>query len=66
MTTDETDTDASIEETISLLYPFLSRIRSTIGTINTRKADSTKIIIHIIITNPKRPKFIPYIMYYDK
>ena len=55
MTTDEIDIDASIEETISLLYPLLSKIRSTVGTTNTKKADSTKIIIHIIITKPKSP-----------
>ena len=55
MTTDEIDINASIEDTISLPYPFPSKIRSTIGTTKTRKADSTKIIIHIIITKPKSP-----------
>jgi hypothetical protein len=60
MTTDEIDIDASIEETISLLYPFLSSIRSTKGTASARKADSTRIIIHIIMTKPKSPvSFIP-------
>ncbi|HYY49989.1 MAG TPA: hypothetical protein VE643_03890 [Nitrososphaeraceae archaeon] len=60
MITDEIDINASIEETISLAYPFLSKIRSTVGTTNTKKADSTKIIIHIIVTKPKRPvNFIP-------
>ena len=60
MSTDEIDINASIEDTINLPYPLLSKIRSTIGTTNTKNADSTKIIIHIIITKPKRPvNFIP-------
>ena len=60
MITDEIDINASIEETISLPYPFLSKIPSTVGTTNTKKADSTNIPIHIIVTKPKRPvNFIP-------
>ena len=54
ITTDEIDINASIEDTISLLYPFLSKIRSNRGTRNTKKAASAKIITHISVTNPKR------------
>ena len=54
VTTDEIDINASIEDMISLLYPLLSKARSNNGTIYTRKAASTKIIIHIIVTNEKR------------
>jgi hypothetical protein len=52
--TDEIDINASIEDMISLLYPLLSKAWSNNGTIYTRKAASTKIIIHIIVTNAKR------------
>ena len=54
VTTDEIDINASIEDMNSLLYPLLSKARSNNGTIYTRKAASTEIIIHIVVTNAKR------------
>lgn len=53
---DEIDVNASIIDTVSLLYPkFLIKISSIRGTTITRNDDTTSIINHIAIINPIRP-----------
>lgn len=53
---DEIDVNASIIDTVSLLYlKFLIKTSSIRGTTITRNDDTTSIINHIDITNPIRP-----------
>lgn len=53
---DEIDVNASIIDTVSLLYPkFLIKTSSIRGTTITRNDDTTSIINHIAVTNPIRP-----------
>ncbi len=53
---DEIDINASIIDTVSLLYPkFLIKTTSIRGTKITRNAETTSIINHIAVTNPIRP-----------